>query len=120
MDKELLPDNAGDEVGRRDADLLFRVYRSTGEESWVLVHVEVQSQSQPSELFVERVWVYASRIRLRYQKKLCCLVVLADLSPRWKPERFVEELWGCEMSLRFPTVKLLELEKRLKEALVCL
>ena len=113
LDKELLPDKADDEVGRRDADLLFRVYRNNGEDRWVLIHVEVQSQRQVTEVFLERVWVYASRIRLRYQKKLCCLVVLADLNPTWKPERFVEELWGCEISLRFPTAKLLQLEKRL-------
>lgn len=114
LDKELLPENADDEVGRRDADLLFRVYRSNGEESWVLIHVEVQSQNLPPTVLEERVWVYTSRIRLRYQKRLCCLVVLADLSRDWKPERFLEELWGFEISLRFPTVKLLELEKKLK------
>ena len=37
------------------------------------------------------------------------------MSRDWKPERFSEELWGCEMSLRFPSVKLLELEKKLKD-----
>ena len=41
LDKELhkiVPDSA---QGRRDADLLVRLYRRSGKEQWVLIHVEV-------------------------------------------------------------------------------
>lgn len=114
LDKELVPEQADDEVKLRHADLIFRVYRKGGEESWVVLHVEVQAQQQKDMVLEERVWVYATRIRQRYGKKVCSLVVLADLSPDWRPKRFREELWGFELSARFPTAKLLDFEKRLK------
>ncbi|MBX3167634.1 MAG: transposase [Candidatus Eremiobacteraeota bacterium] len=113
LDKELLPGRGDDEVGAREADLLFRVYRNTGEESWVLIHLEIQATRQALQVFEERVWVYAARTRLRYHRKVCSLAILADLSPSWRPHCFLEELWGCRMSLSFPTVKLLDLEKTL-------
>ncbi len=34
--------------------------------------------------------------------------MLGDDHPRWRPDRFGYDLWGCELSFRFPTVKLLD------------
>ena len=34
------------ELGRRKADKLVKLYRTNGEENWILVHVEVQSQEE--------------------------------------------------------------------------
>jgi hypothetical protein len=36
------------------------------------------------------------------------LAVLGDERAGWRPDRFGYELWGCEVGLRFPTVKLLD------------
>jgi hypothetical protein len=41
--------------------------------------------------------------------------VLGDERANWRPERFGYELWGCEVGLRFPTVKLLDYRARWAE-----
>lgn len=34
------------ELGERLADKLVKIYRTDGEESWILVHLEIQSQEE--------------------------------------------------------------------------
>lgn len=43
LDKELQEVIRDAELGRRFADKLVKIYRTGGEESWILVHVEVLS-----------------------------------------------------------------------------
>ncbi|NEO01472.1 MAG: hypothetical protein F6K50_40605, partial [Moorea sp. SIO3I7] len=40
----------------READKLVKVWRTDGQETWVLIHVEVQSQYE--SVFAERIYVY--------------------------------------------------------------
>ena len=44
LDKELQKLSPRAEVGRRGVDKLLRVWRNSGVEEWILVHIEVQSQ----------------------------------------------------------------------------
>ena len=39
------------------------------------------------------------------------LAILADESKTWKPTEFGYRVWGCEIGIRFPVVKLLDYEK---------
>jgi hypothetical protein len=76
LDKELrriLPDS---ETGNKLADLLVKVWLKDGRESWLLIHVEIQAQ--PQEDFPERLFVYYSRIRDRYNRAPLSLAVLCD------------------------------------------
>jgi hypothetical protein len=91
-------------LGRRHADVLVRVRRRGGQETWVLVHVEVQSQRDAD--FERRMWVYHYRIQDRYACPVVGLAVLADANPGWRPDSYRSELWGCEVQVRFPTAKL--------------
>ena len=43
------------ELGKRFTDKLFKVWRRNGEETWILVHIEVQSQEDSG--FAERMFV---------------------------------------------------------------
>ncbi len=40
------------------------------------------------------------------------LAILDDVRSNWRPEPFRDELWGCEVTFRFPMVKLLDYEPR--------
>ena len=44
LDKELQKLSPQGETGRRIVDKLMRVWRIAGDEQWILVHIEVQSQ----------------------------------------------------------------------------
>ncbi len=43
------------------------------------------------------------------------MAILADDRPKWKPNRFSYELWGCKVSLDFPVVKLWDYNEKWDE-----
>jgi len=64
LDKELQKISPQGKMGHRVVDKLVRVWRTTGQEEWILVHVEVQSQ--PEAGLPERMFVYHYRLQDRY------------------------------------------------------
>ena len=106
LDKELQQVTRDAAVGRRQADALIKVWRRSGDEVWVLIHVEIQSQMEAG--FAERMYVYNYRLYDRYHHQVASLVVLADEEADWRPGTFEYELWGCRAGLSFPSVKLLD------------
>ena len=50
-----------------------------------------------------------------YKRSIASLAVLGDERATWRPNQFSDELWGCEVSFRFPVVKLLDYEQRWQE-----
>ena len=113
LDKELQKLSPQAETGRRVVDKLMRVWRTSGDEEWILVHIEVQSQ--PAADISRRIFVYHYRLLDRYNRKVVSLAVLGDDQPNWRPSRYRHELCGCELTLRFPIVKLLDYAGRTEE-----
>ncbi len=113
LDTELQQVVRDAELGRRLADKLVKVWRTDGEEAWVLIHIEVQGQPEPD--FAKRMYTYNYRLFDRHDKAIVSLAVLGDESPSWRPAGFGYMLWDCEVSLRFPTVKLLDYKARWDE-----
>jgi hypothetical protein len=101
------------EIGRRFADKLVKLYLKNGEEEWLLVHVEVQSQEE--SYFAARIYTYNYRIYDRYKKTVVSLAVLGDSNPNWKPSQFGYSLFGCTLNFQFPVVKLVDYQQRLSE-----
>jgi hypothetical protein len=62
--------------------------------------------------FSSRMFVYNYRIRDCYDAKIVSLTILGDDRSNWRPEPFRDELWDCEVTFRFPMVKLLDYEPR--------
>lgn len=117
LDKEFQQVTREAEQGRRYADKLVRVFRAgTGDEVWVLIHVEVQANREQD--FAARMFTYNYRIYDRYQRPVVSLAVLADPAPTWRPDGFSWELWGCRMGLRFPVAKLLDYRAHWEELIL--
>jgi len=106
LDKELQEIVPEAEAGRGTVDKLVKVWTLEGEEAWVLIHVEVQSQ--PDAAFAERMFTYHVRIRERYGRMPVSIAVLGDDRPSWRPREFHSGRWGCEVRFAFPAVKLLD------------
>lgn len=87
-------------------DKLMRVWLTSGEEEWLLTHIEVQSQAQAE--FPGRMIDYASRIRSAYDRWPVSLAILADDRPDWRPDRFFWSQYGSSLEFRFRTMKLLD------------
>ncbi|ETR66167.1 MAG: hypothetical protein OMM_13155 [Candidatus Magnetoglobus multicellularis str. Araruama] len=78
-----------------------------------MLHIEVQGQ--PQDIFPDRMFTYATRLRDRYQLMVVSLAILADDDPNWRPSTFTEELWGCKKNFEFPMIKLLDYHDKWEE-----
>ena len=59
-----------------------RVWRKNGDEAWVLIHIEVQTQ--PDAEFPKRMFGYNTRIFAVYNRTVVSLAILADDDPDWR------------------------------------
>jgi len=76
LDKELQQVVRDSESGRRYADKLVKVWRASGEETWVMVHIEIQGEAETA--FSQRMFTYNYRLRDRYQRFVTSLAILGD------------------------------------------
>jgi hypothetical protein len=106
LDKELQQVVRDAELGKRLVDKLVKLWRKDGEEAWILVHVEVQSQEESE--FAQRMFVYNYRLYDRYKQVVVSLAILGDERSTWRPNQFGYQLWGCQVGFQFPVVKLLD------------
>jgi len=90
------------------------VVRRDGNATWLLIHIEIQSQYDRD--FPERMFCYHARTYDRDRRLVVSLAVLADEEATWRPDQFGYALWGCELALRFPVVKLRDLDRAMLEA----
>ncbi len=110
LDSELQKLEPDAEIGKRLVDKVAKVYLLNGEEAWILVHIEVQSQYDKN--FPERMFIYHYRLFDRHKTKVISLAVLADEQPNWRPSSYGYSLGECRLSLEFPVVKLLDYESQ--------
>lgn len=110
LDKELLAIQKNAKVGNKISDKLIKVFKKTGEEAWVIVHIEIQGKKEDD--FAERLFQYYTRIYNRYQVPLVTLAILTDDTRSWRPTKFHRELWGCHLTLTFPIIKLIDYHSR--------
>ena len=104
LDKELQQVVRDAELGRRFVDKLVKVWLKSGQEQWVLIHVEVQTTEEAE--FARRMYVYNYRLFDRYNREVVSLAVLGDENPLWRPDNFGYRRWGFEARIQFPVVKL--------------
>ncbi|WP_088240674.1 cytosolic protein [Calothrix rhizosoleniae] len=110
LDQELQQVIRDGELGKRLVDKLVKIYRIGGEESWILVHVEVQAQQESD--FARRMYSYNYRIFDRYNRSVASIAVLGDEGINWRPSQFGYNLFGCRVDFQFPIVKLLDYRQR--------
>jgi hypothetical protein len=100
-------------LGKRLADKLVKVWLKNGDEAILYIHVEVQAQHDAG--FEQRMFVYHYRIFDRFNQPILSLAILGDSSPNWRPHCFGYEIGGCQLSFKFPIVKLVDYKERWEE-----
>ncbi|MGK7877867.1 MAG: Rpn family recombination-promoting nuclease/putative transposase [Xenococcaceae cyanobacterium] len=110
LDKELQQVVRDADLGKRLADKLVKVWLHDGEETLVLVHIEIQGQYDVN--FAQRMFVYHYRIYDRYNTQVVSLAVLGDENSWWQPREYGYSRWGCELRLQFPVVKINDYQGR--------
>lgn len=86
LDKELHQIVHGAESRKALADKLFKVWLRSGEETWLLIHIEIQGESEAD--FPVRMFRYNVRAFERYNRTVVSLAVLTDDDASWQPESF--------------------------------
>jgi len=95
------------------ADKLYQVWLLDEQELWILIHIEVQSDYDVN--FEKRMYTYNYRAIEIYDQFVVSIAILGDTSPTWRPNQYLKFALGCEASLKFPTVKLIDYEARWQE-----
>ena len=113
LDKELesyLPEGG---AGEGRVDVLAEVHLKGGEPSRILLHAEVQADHESD--FARRIfrywyWLFDARLL-----PVVSLVILADTSRSWRPDRFELATHYTRVRFDFRPVKLIDLEQRIDE-----
>ncbi len=113
LDQELSQVVRDAELGKRVVDKLVKVWTRSGNETWVLLNIEVQSQEESN--FSARIFTHYYRLRDCYNVPIVNLAVLGDERLNWRPSTFQTEQWGCAVDFRFPIVKLLDYQSHWAE-----
>jgi hypothetical protein len=113
LDQELEPILRDGPFRERRVDTLVKVFLRDGNETWLLIHIEVHGYHKAD--LEERVHICNHRIHERYGREVVSLVVLTDDRPGWRPSAYRSERWGFSHVLRFPMVKVLDFRERWAE-----
>ncbi|MHC5862817.1 DUF4351 domain-containing protein [Nostoc sp.] len=113
LDKELQQITASSQTESRIADKLYQVWLLNQEQIWILIHVEIQSHYDVS--FEKRMFIYHYRAFDLYGNKVLSLAILGDDRPNWRPDCYNYSIGKGEITLKFPTVKLIDYQSRWDE-----
>jgi len=100
--------------GNRSVDRLVKVWLKSGEETWILIHVEVQSQEDTT--FPLRMYECRYRVLdLFGEREIECLAVLGDPNADWRPQSYSIGFWKTTIDFNFRMVKLLDYANELDQ-----
>jgi hypothetical protein len=122
LDKELQEIAPDSNMGDRAADVLVKVHLKNGNLTYIciIIHIEVQSQAKPG--LMERMFIYFYRgYDKNVEKKIpmISVAILADDNPNYRPDEYSFTLFGFELRMKIPVVKILDykLKKELRDKL---
>jgi len=115
LDNELRAIFPEAEVSNRVVDKLVQVELLQGTETWLYIHIEVQSTRRSD--FARRMFVYNYRIFDKYDKPVAGFAILADRHRQWRPNSWGFAFAGSKHTLEFSIVKLIDYEPEIDELL---
>jgi len=116
LDKELeqlFPPEA-DNYATRYVDKLVKVFTISGEEEWILVHVEVQGYADRD--FARRMFQYYSRIFDQYDKPITAFAIFADTNKNFHPKYYERVFLGTRLYYGYNSYKIIDQDDAKLEA----
>ncbi|MFN8511514.1 MAG: hypothetical protein U0841_02755 [Chloroflexia bacterium] len=130
LEQELRPRLRQATLGRRVADLVVQVWLRDGGSTWLLIHAEVQGDSETD--FAERMYLYAALLHMHYRTRptrraaqsesppelpqgIVGIALLTDADPTWQPGPY---RWGWGeygLDYRYRALKLTDWRSRWDE-----
>ena len=87
-------------------DKLIKLHLNNGQPQYLLVHVEVQGNSQKD--FSKRMFRYFYRIYDKFQEDIFTLVILTDPVYSYNPDHFEYKFLNTELKYKYRTYKVIE------------
>jgi len=104
--QELFQQVMKDKSGRRSTDQLVKVHLKGGEEKWILVHVEVQSDNDKD--FAERMFQYFYRIYDSFDQKNVTLAIMTSPHRSENPAVFQYDYFGTKLHYAYNNCRLVD------------
>jgi len=92
--------------GRKIADQIVKVHLKDGQEKWILIHIEVQSDVDLE--FPKRMFQYFYRIYDRYDKEIVAMAIQTGMYERIIPNAFEYAYFGTQISYVYNQYTLME------------
>jgi hypothetical protein len=108
LDKELeqlFPPDA-DNYSPRYVDKLVKVFTNSGDEEWILIHIEVQGYTDQD--FAKRMFQYYYRILDKYDKPITAFAIFADSNKNFHPKYYERDFLGTKVYYAFNTYKIID------------
>ena len=99
--------------GRKSVDRLVKVWLLSGQQQYLYIHIEIQTQRDAG--FARRMWVYFTMLDAKLKGEVISMAVLADDDPDWRPNQYEFSRWGNSGIFRFPVFKLMDYAERCDE-----
>jgi hypothetical protein len=106
--KEISPDSA---MGNRDADVLVKVHLKDNSIKYIAIYIHIEVQSQPRPNFIERIFIYFYRaidIKKEPGIPVISIAILADDNIDYRPGEYNFRLFGFELKMKIPIIKILD------------
>lgn len=100
-------------ISNRIVDKLFKVSLLNGQETCILIHLEIQNQQETD--FAERMLVYRYRLRDLHKLPIASIAILTDSNRNWRPSIYREELWDSWLEIGFPVIKITDYRHKIDE-----
>lgn len=104
LDKELLQEIVDGKKGRRYADQLVKVQLKSGEDKWILVHIEVQGAVEAD--FPLRMFQYFYRIFDQHEEQIVAIAVHTSKSGSQKMQTFEYDIFGTSLVYAYNNYRL--------------
>lgn len=98
---------------KRIVDKLIKVFLKSGEEQWILIHIEIQGAAK--FFFPERMFTCAYRIFDKHKKPLISCAILTDKNRNWRPNYFETGIGNTKFSFQYEIIKILDYEDKVAE-----
>src|SRR5690554_5638527 len=89
--------------GRNDADLIVKVPMKSGEDQWILIHIEVQEKD--SNDFAKRMFRYFYRIYDKFDKEVYAIALMTNDKKSEHPDYFHYNFFGTKVDYTYNVYK---------------
>lgn len=110
LQQELFQEIIDKKKDRRYADQVVKVQLKNGDEKWILVHIEVQSDNDTG--FSERMFQYFYRLYDRHNQKIVALAVITSPTQTKNPQHFHYSYFGTTLHYKSTNRKIFDYDER--------